>query len=77
MAVLMIKCPLTGQDMSTGILTDSGSYQRIPDPLCGLECAWWHNDAWLKENGRQTTSLPTITLPRKGAARRAVHTRSC
>jgi hypothetical protein len=28
MAVLMIKCPRTGQDVSTGILTNSGSDQR-------------------------------------------------
>jgi len=56
MAMLMIKCPRTGKDVSTGILTDSDSYQKIPDtlvytrcPHCGLEHAWWHKDAWLAE----------------------------
>ena len=56
MAMLMIKCPRTGQDGSTGIVTDSDSYQKIPDtlvytrcPHCGLEHAWWHKDAWLAE----------------------------
>jgi len=56
MAMLMIKCPRTGQDASTGILIDSDSYQKIPDtlvytrcPHCGLEHAWWHKDAWLAE----------------------------
>jgi hypothetical protein len=58
MAMLMIRCPRTGQDISTGILTDSDSYQRIPDalvytlcPRCGLQHAWWHKDAWLAEEG--------------------------
>jgi len=41
MAVLMIKCPRTGQDMSPGILTDSGSYQRIPDTLAYTRCPHW------------------------------------
>lgn len=56
MAMLMIKCPRTGQDAWTGILTDSDSFQRIPDtlvytrcPHCGLDHAWWHKDAWLAE----------------------------
>ena len=54
MAMLMIKCPRTGQDASTGILIDSDSYQKIPDtlvytrcPHCGLEHAWWRDEAWL------------------------------
>jgi hypothetical protein len=58
MAVLMIKCPRTGQDISTGILTDPDSYQRTPDtlahtscPHCGLEHPWWHKDARLAEEG--------------------------
>ncbi len=57
-AELMIKCPRTGQDISTGILTDPASYQKIPEtlaytrcPHCGLEHAWWHNDAWLAAEG--------------------------
>ena len=58
MAMLMIKCPRTRQDISTGILTDTDSYQKIPDtlaytrcPHCGLEHAWWHKDAWLAAEG--------------------------
>jgi hypothetical protein len=58
MAMLMIKCPRSGLDISTGILTDSDSYRRTPDtlvysrcPHCGLEHAWWHKDAWLAEEG--------------------------
>ena len=58
MAMLMIKCPRTGQDISTGILTDSDSFQKIPDtlaytrcPHCGLAHAWWHKEAWLAEKG--------------------------
>ena len=58
MAMLMIKCPRTGQDVSTGILTDSDGCQKIPDtlaytrcPACGLEHAWWRKEAWLAAEG--------------------------
>jgi hypothetical protein len=56
MAMLMIKCPQIGQDISTEILTDSDSYRRTPDtlaytrcPHCAREHAWRHEDAWLVE----------------------------
>ncbi len=64
MAMLMIKCPRTGQDVSTGILTVSDSYQKIPEtlahsrcPHCGLEHAWWRNEAWLAEE--EPAQLPS------------------
>jgi hypothetical protein len=57
-AMLMIKCPRTGQDVSTGILTDPDSYRKIPEALvqtrcshCGLEHAWSPEDAWLAAEG--------------------------
>ena len=56
MSMLMIQCPRTGQPVSTGIETDPDSFKRIPDvlafarcPQCGLEHAWWHDEAWLAE----------------------------
>ena len=64
MAMLTIKCPRTGKDVSTGIDIDPDSYEKTPDtlaytrcPHCGLEHAWWHRDAWLaEEGGRQRAS---------------------
>ncbi len=64
MSMLMIRCPQTGQAVSTGIDTDPDSFKRIPDvlafarcPHCGLEHAWWHNEAWLAE-GPSTRDRP-------------------
>jgi hypothetical protein len=56
MGVLMIRCPNTGRDISTGIETDAASFSQVGDvlahsrcPLCGLEHAWWKREAWLSE----------------------------
>jgi hypothetical protein len=56
MSMLMIRCPQTGQAISTGIETDHDSFKSIPDvlafarcPQCGLEHAWRHDDAWLAD----------------------------
>jgi hypothetical protein len=54
MLMLMIRCPRTGQAVSTGIHTDPDSFRRIPDvlgfaycPGCGLDHGWWPEEAWL------------------------------
>jgi hypothetical protein len=46
MGAVMIKCPNTGRDISTGIETDATSFAHVGDvlahsrcPLCGLEHA--------------------------------------
>jgi hypothetical protein len=56
MGVVMIKCPNTGKDVSTGIETDATSFAHVGDvlahsrcPLCGQEHAWWKREAWLTE----------------------------
>ena len=56
MASLMIRCPNTGEPISTGIETDQYSLQQIADvpsltrcPICGLDHTWWKRDAWLAE----------------------------
>lgn len=52
MGVLMIRCPNTGREVSTGIDIDHGSFARLPDklaaskcPLCGIEHTWLKCDA--------------------------------
>jgi hypothetical protein len=56
--VLLIKCPVTGKEFSTGIETDKQSLELIPDtvvqspcPHCGNEHAWSKFDARLTEDG--------------------------
>jgi hypothetical protein len=56
--VLMIRCPITGKEFSTGIETDEHSLDLIPEtvtwslcPHCGREHSWSKHDARLSENG--------------------------
>jgi hypothetical protein len=72
MSMLMIRCPQTGQAVSTGIETDPDSFKRIPDvvawahcPHCGLEHAWWHDEAWLADG---SSSWQRQKQPNKGLA---------
>jgi hypothetical protein len=57
-AALLIKCPVTGKEFSTGIETDRHSLELIPDtvaqsqcPHCGNDHAWSKFDARLSEDG--------------------------
>jgi len=56
-SVIMVKCPNTGRELSTGIETDQAGFDRLPRlltysrcPLCRLEHAWWKREAWLAES---------------------------
>jgi hypothetical protein len=56
MSVLMIRCPATGQAISTGIETDQNNLNKIPNvlartrcPMCRLEHVWWKREAWLAD----------------------------
>jgi hypothetical protein len=71
MSILMIRCPQTGQAVSTGIDTDRDSFRKIPEVLgfaycarCGLEHAWWQDEAWLAD-GPQSEQAPSIDRPPK------------
>jgi hypothetical protein len=56
MGVLMLKCPTTGQEFSTGIHLEEDSFQKLPDtvtkshcPHCGSLHSWWTRDARLSD----------------------------
>jgi hypothetical protein len=56
--VLLIKCPITGREFSTGIETDEQSLELIPEtvaqspcPHCGSDHSWSKFDARLSEDG--------------------------
>ena len=57
MSILMIRCPNTGQEISTGMETDARSFRQLPNvlthsrcPACGLEHPWWKREAWLEDD---------------------------
>ena len=56
MGSLMVRCPRTGQDFSSGIETDRLSFELMPAfratircPLCGVDHDWSKIDAWVRE----------------------------
>ena len=56
MGTLMIKCPDTGRDISTGLVADRKSFATMPVffarvlcPLCNTEHEWFAREAWLCE----------------------------
>jgi predicted RNA-binding Zn-ribbon protein involved in translation (DUF1610 family) len=56
--VLLITCPVTGREFSTGIETDEQSLELIPEtvaqspcPHCGNDHVWSKLDARLSEDG--------------------------
>ena len=71
MPSVMIRCPQTGKELSTGIETDFANYARFPETLvytycahCGVEHAWGHRDAWVADEGSLMPSVdgvPTLS----------------
>jgi hypothetical protein len=59
MGVLVVKCPVTGREFSTGIQIERADFKRLQDaltaslcPYCGLEHSWWTRE------GRYVEALP-------------------
>jgi hypothetical protein len=59
MGVIVMRCPVTGRDFSTGILIDRDEFRRLPEaltnsrcPYCRLEHSWWTRE------GRFAEALP-------------------
>jgi hypothetical protein len=56
MGTVMIRCPTTGRDISTGIVADrddfassSVFFARSHCPICGVVHEWFATDAWVEE----------------------------
>jgi hypothetical protein len=56
MGAVMIRCPNTGQAVSTEIETEASVFSRLPDvaarmrcPVCGEEHVWSAKEAWLDD----------------------------
>jgi len=61
MGVVMLKCPQTGREFSTGIYLEEDSFKRLPDtvtkatcPHCGKLHSWWTHDARLSHRSEAT-----------------------
>jgi hypothetical protein len=58
MGIIMIHCPATGRDVSTGI--ETAGVEQLPNvkatmlcPVCGRVHDWTIDDAWLADSGEQ------------------------
>jgi hypothetical protein len=56
MGAVMVRCPETGRDISTGIVTDRKSFAATPVffarvycPICRTEHEWFAKEAWVCE----------------------------
>jgi hypothetical protein len=56
MGDIMVKCPQTGRDITTGLRSDHASFRRTPVfygrtlcPICRIEHDWFAGDAWVAE----------------------------
>jgi hypothetical protein len=59
MGMVMIRCPQTGREIATGILSDRSQFACTPVffadtycPLCDRDHRWFARDAWVREQGR-------------------------
>jgi len=56
MGAVMVRCPETGHDIPTGIVTDRKSFNatqvffaRVYCPICRTEHEWFAKEAWVRE----------------------------
>ena len=70
MGAVMVKCPETGRDIPTGIVTDRKSFDATPVffarvycPICRTEHEWFAKEAWICEAG-----CPAIISQRRAAS---------
>jgi hypothetical protein len=68
MGIIMIKCPVTGRDVSTGI--ETMGIEELPAvtakmvcPACGRVHDWITTNAWLAHSGEQYRLGPTPPSP--------------
>jgi hypothetical protein len=63
MGIVMIRCPATGREISTGIQIDRPQFESTPVffaqtycPFCRAEHRWFAKDAWVREPGAATAA---------------------
>jgi hypothetical protein len=56
MGAVMVRCPHTGRDIPTGLVTDRKSFEAMPVffarvycPICRIEHEWFAKEAWVCE----------------------------
>ncbi|MBN8957120.1 MAG: hypothetical protein J0H17_11215 [Rhizobiales bacterium] len=75
MSVIMIRCPETGSEISTGIECEDDDFKKLPFvitqtacPSCGREHSWSKSDAWLIQD-QHAQAIPEGVAIRELAVR--------
>jgi hypothetical protein len=75
LGIVMVRCPKTGRELSTGIEMDAASLEQLPDirskiecPVCGVEHVWSTREAWLDNPPPDAPALPWLFFNNRSAA---------
>ena len=67
--VVMVRCPATGRELSTGVEMDAVTFERLADirsrikcPVCNLDHDWSTRDAWLGNPAPSAPALPWLFI---------------
>ena len=74
-SVVMVRCPTTGRELSTGVEMDAATFERLPDihsqikcPLCRLDHNWSTREAWLGNPAPSIPAFPWLFINNLSAA---------
>ena len=74
-SVVMVRCPATGRELSTGVEMDAATFERLPDirslikcPVCSSDHYWSTREAWLGNPAPSTPALPWLFINNLSAA---------
>lgn len=72
--VVLVRCPKTGRELSTGVEMDAATFAKLPDirsqitcPICGLSHDWSVREAWLDNPPPSTPVLPWLFINNRNA----------
>jgi predicted RNA-binding Zn-ribbon protein involved in translation (DUF1610 family) len=64
MGVLMVKCPTSGREFSTGIVIEEATFEVLPEtmaksrcPHCGGEHIWWTRESRVVDEGEPSRGV--------------------
>jgi len=69
LSIVMVRCPNTGRELSTGIEMVTATFEKLPDirshmkcPACGLDHTWSTREAWLDNPPPTAPALPWLFI---------------
>jgi hypothetical protein len=75
-SVVMVRCPTTGRELSTGVEMDAATFERLPDirsqikcPVCRLDHNWSTREAWLGNPAPSISAFPWLFINNLSAAK--------